>query len=186
MHGMTTEELRDALADARSEARFFKEQMNAARAERDRFALAERDTICSYIQETANRAETAEEKGFPWSARLTLRNVATQIFNGAHLITVTLQDDETREERLQSLDRAITQAATEAFLAAPTISERVAARRLPIVPCYPNPNATSVATLFEETRQDTLHDGEEGGATEEPEVNGSSMSISDKPSGIEG
>jgi hypothetical protein len=33
---------------------------------------------------------------------------------------------------------------------------------------------------------DTLHDGEEDGASEEPVVNGSSMSISDKPSGREG
>lgn len=33
---------------------------------------------------------------------------------------------------------------------------------------------------------DTLQEGEEGAATEEPVVNGKSMSISDKPSGIEG
>ncbi len=34
--------------------------------------------------------------------------------------------------------------------------------------------------------QDTLQLGEAGGEAEEPEVNGSSMSISDKPSGMEG
>lgn len=33
---------------------------------------------------------------------------------------------------------------------------------------------------------DTLQDGEAGAATEEPEVKGNSMSISDKPSGIDG
>lgn len=82
--------------------------------------LAERDTICSYLHSAADRAGKAANESHPWDAAATLRNVAIQVYNGAHLLHVTLQD------------------------------------------------------------------GEAGAATEEPVVKGNSMSISDKPSGIDG
>jgi len=48
--GMTPEDLRDALDDARSEARFFKEQMNKARIERDSAADHEKERCASMVE----------------------------------------------------------------------------------------------------------------------------------------
>lgn len=46
----------------------------------------ERDKVVEYLREAARRAEASEEDSNPWDAALTLRNLAVQISNGAHLL----------------------------------------------------------------------------------------------------